>query len=204
MMNKEIRYKVSLIVVRWRDKAMTRLRTALHMLGAFCLVATRALEGQGTRLKLDTQRLGSRADTLAVFLIRGTDTVRTGAVVDEIRVEKERLIRVYSTTDRVLGNGLDTIISSRDGLRPIAYRTRSASRIARLSFRDLEITGWTRLPNGDSTEVRESLPAVVYDGASFDLIIRASPLRDGFSLAVPSFLIGPNTVGTLTGSVTGT
>ena len=163
-----------------------------------------SLEGQATPLRVDTKHLASRVDTLAVFLIRGTDTVRTGSVIDELRAEKNRLIRIYATSDRILGNSLDTIVSSLEGLRPLSYSTHSATQITRLSFQAAEVEGWSRLPNGDSTTIRAELPAVVYDGSSFDLVIRASPLAPNFELVVPSFLVGSNTIGKLTGSVTGT
>jgi len=154
--------------------------------------------------RLDTKRLALGVDTLAVFLIRGADTVQTGSIIDELRVEKNRIVRIYSTSDQILGNSLDTIVSSLDNLRPLRYSTHSARQITQLSFGTAQVEGWSRLPNGDSTTVRADLPTVVYDGSSFDLVIRASPLAPNFELTVPSFFVGSNTVGKLTGSVAGT
>ena len=165
---------------------------------------TSSLVGQATPLKLDTKRLASGVDTLAVFLIHGNDTVRTGSLIDELRAEKGRLVRIYATSDQILGNSLDTIVSSLEDLRPLSYATQSARQVAQLSFNAGRVVGWSRLPNGDSTTIRAELPTIVYDGSSFDLVIRASLLAPNFELAVPSFLVGSNTVGTLTGSVTGT
>lgn len=166
--------------------------------------ASQSASGQTPGLHVDAKRLKTGVDTLAVFLIRGSDTTRTGTIVDHLRAEKDRLIRVYTTTDAVLGNGIDTIVSSLDGLRPLSYATHSASRIARLSFQPSEVHGWTRLPNGDSVTIQQALPADVFDGSSFDLILRASALGPDVKLVVPAFLLGSNTVSTLSGSVTGT
>ena len=171
----------------------------------FCLCeGVSSIEGQGASLRLDTKLLALRVDSLAVFLIRGNDTVRTGSIIDELRIEGKHLVRIDAMSDRILGNTVDTIVSSLEDLRPLKYSTHSPSQVTHLSFRSTEVTGWSRLPNGDSTTIRTELPTVVYDGASFDLVIRASPLAPSFELTVPSFLVGPNTVGKLTAAVTGT
>ena len=177
----------------------------LHAVLALTMSAPAPLVGQARTesLAVDARLLRTKTDSLAVFLIRGEDTIRTGTVVDELRSNESQLVRVYSTTDRVLGDRLDTIVSSFKDLRPVAYRTISASQIARISFEGRSVSGWLRLPNGDSTTVYTELPDVVYDATTFDLLARASPLADGFTLTVPSFLIGPNTVTALTGSVAG-
>ena len=175
------------------------------VLGLALLLAASPVWGQSApSLPVNPRILGSGTDTLAVFLVRGTDTARTGTIIDQWQASGDRLMRVYATVDRVLGNGLDTIVSSITDLRPVRYRTRSVERIADLTFSAGRVEGWMRLPNGDSTPVAVGLPSVVYDGASFDLILRASPLREGLELGVPSFLLGPNTVSLLTASVSGT
>ena len=51
--------------------------------------------------------------------------------------------------------------------------------------------------------VAARLPSVVYDDAAFDLVVRASPLRDGFRVVVPSYVIGANAVSNFTASVAG-
>ena len=171
----------------------------------FLLLQPVALFGQtspGT-LRLDGPRLLLGTDSFAVYLIRGVDTTRTGSVLDQLSSDGRRLTRVYTSTDRILGDRVDTIVSRLKDLRPVAYRSRSSSLIAQLSFDTAAITGWVRLVSGDSVPIRLSMPGVVYDGASFDLVARASELRDGLELSVPSFLAGPNTIATVQGRVDG-
>lgn len=179
---------------------MSRIRTVVLCLTLQIPVAVRA---QGGALPVEPRLLGSGVDTLAVFLVRGSDTARTGVIIDNWRSDAGQLVRVYTTVDRALGNGVDTIVSSITDLQPVSYSTRSSLRFADLLFVPLHVQGWVRPPNGDSTGISVTLPSVVYDGASFDLVVRASPLREGLQLAVPSFIVGPNTVMTLTGTVTG-
>ena len=182
------------------------MRTVAALALAALFTNPGGLTAQGThspRPTPDAHRLPLQIDTFAVFLIRGGDTTRTGTVVDELRADKAQLIRVYWAADRVLGDQLDTIISAMDGLRPLAYKTHSSTRIASLAYHDAKVTGWVRLPNGDSTSVRVPLPGLVYDGASYDLVVRASNLADGVSLVAPSFIIGPNAVSPISGVVKG-
>ena len=152
---------------------------------------------------VDGRRLRPGADTLAIYLIRGSDTVRTGTVIDRLWVDDARLNRVYSSVDQVLGNRLDTIVSRLTDLRPISYRSRSSRLAAQLVFDRDTVAGWLRLVSGDSVAVRVPLAGTVYDAASFDLVARASDLRDDLRLAVASFLVGSNTVGSLEGRVDG-
>jgi hypothetical protein len=152
---------------------------------------------------VDGRRLRTGSDTLAIYLIKGTDTVPTGTVIDQLRVDGEQLIRVYSSTDQVLGNRLDTIVSRLADLRPVSYHSRSPRLVAHLVFATSAVDGWLRVVNGDSVPVRVPLAATVYDAASFDLVARASDLRDNRRLAVPSFFVGSNTVGILEGRVDG-
>jgi hypothetical protein len=152
---------------------------------------------------LDGRRLPLQVDTFAISVIQGKDTVQTGTLVDALRADGNHLMRIYNQNDRVLGPHLDTIISELPGLKPLAYRSLSLEGIKRLTFAGATVSGWTRLPNGDSVTVKVPLPPIVYDGTSYDLVIRASDLSEKFVLTVPAFVAGPNTVSQLTGRVTG-
>jgi hypothetical protein len=168
---------------------------------AIALLAT-SLEAQGKPLAVDGGLLPLQSDTFAVYAIRGADTILTGSVVDVLGREGDQLVRVYSevTASEVR---LDTIVSSLHDLRPLRYITHSSHEFASLVYDSLKVGGLHILADGDSETVASPVPFPVYDGASFDLIARASPLSDTFHLAVPSFVIGPNTVTLLRGRVTG-
>ena len=152
--------------------------------------------------RLDARLLPQSPETLAVYLLRGRDTIRTGTLVDELRISGNRITRIYAEDDQISPQ-LDTIVSSVPELKPVSFNSRSSQMIARIAFSASTAQGWIRTAGGDSIAVRVPLPEVVYDGASFDLIVRASPLRDGYALTVPIFMAGANSVGTVGGRVRG-
>lgn len=151
----------------------------------------------------DGRLLPLRTDTFAIYYVRDGDTARTGTLVDVLRSEDGHLVRVFDQADHALGPEFDSVISRVEDLAPVAYHGASDDRIAHLQFDSSSITGWLRRENGDSASLDLSRPAVVYDGFSYDLVVRASDLRDGYRLTVPVFLLGPNSVVPITGGVTG-
>lgn len=160
------------------------------------------LAGQ-ERPALDGHRLPLQVDTFAIYILRGRDTVRTGSLVDRLLSDGHLLTRIYSQVDQVMGPQDDSIVSRLADLRPVTYHSRSDSHLADLRFADGKVSGWSILPNGDSTSVEVPLPELVFDGNSYDLVVRAADLHDGFTLTVPAFLEGSNTVGAISGRVTG-
>lgn len=163
------------------------------------------LAGQSSRglVGLNGHELRLGTDSFAVYLIRGTDTTRTGWVIDALTSDGSRLTRVYTAVDRVLGSRLDTIVDRLSDLTPIAYHSRSSQLIAHLAFDRSGAKGWVRLVNGDSQPVTVPFSGTVYDGASFDLVVRSSTLVQGLNLVVPTFVAGPNSVTSVHGTVTG-
>lgn len=151
----------------------------------------------------DGHLLPLQCDTFAIYYVWDTDTVRTGTVVDVLRSEGDRLIRVFDQADHALGPEFDSVISRVEDLAPVAYHGASDDRIAHLQFGASSITGWLRRENGDSVSLDLTRPAVVYDGFSYDLVVRASALEDGYQLTVPVFVLGPNSIVPITGRVTG-
>ncbi len=189
--------------VRWRGHGGTvRSRSVSRIvLLAFALPA--ALRAQTTAPNIDGARLPLEVDTFRVYLIRGHDTTETGFLIDALRADGGRLTRVYDQRDLITGHQLDTIVSRLPDLSPVSYHDQSKQRIAQLEFALGRVDGWTRLPDGESLAVHERLPAGVFDGTSYDLVIRAADLRDSLQLTVPSFILGPNTVSAIVGRVYG-
>ncbi len=166
--------------------------------------ASSASAGQGSDApaKFDGRRLQLTTDSFASYFIRGTDTTLAGTVVNILTADGKLLTRIYTSVDPLVSH-YDTIIDRRDDFRPVAHRSYSGGRVARLDFDSTAVKGWMRLPNGDSVTVNAALPPLVYNGASFDLIVRASELGDGFRLSLPAFQMGANVVATMQGRVTG-
>lgn len=132
-------------------------------------------------------RLG--VDSLAMYLVQGTDTTRTGTLRDELSVVREDgrelLRREYISIDRVLGTRVDTLVDVRADLRPVRHRSHTDRAVEAVDFAAGRATGWLRLANGDSVAVDAAADA--FNASSFDLVLRASPLRDGWEATVPAF-----------------
>ncbi len=152
---------------------------------------------------LDGHRIPIRTDTMAEYLIKGADTIRTGYVIDRVSVDGDQLTRIYEGHSKATGNMRDSIVDRVGDLHPIVLDDQSAEMVALVRYGADSVTGWMRTPTGDSVKIAVGLPKVVYDGASFDLVIRASDLREGFELDVPIFEVGPNSVSEVGGRVAG-
>jgi len=189
--------------VRWRGWGGSVNQWSAIRIGLLALCCPIGAAAQTAELRLDGRRLPLQVDTYAVYVIRGSDTARTGILFDALLTDSVRLVRVYDQRDLVLGRQVDTIVSRRADLTPIAYHDRSLRGIADLAYAEGRVDGWTRLPNGDTVGVHVLLPTPVYDGASYDLVVRSAELRDSLQLTVPMFLVGSNTVGAIGGRVAG-
>jgi hypothetical protein len=146
-------------------------------------------------------------DSLAVYLVRGSDTVPVGHVRDELTIHKvdgaAHFVRVYTSINRLFGNGVDTIVDRTEGLFPVSHHSHGDEEATTLDFTRGRVRGWRWSAFGDSSRINTELPAVAYNGASFDLILRASELEPGLRIAIPSFLWRSRTVDTLTAQARG-
>jgi hypothetical protein len=172
------------------------------------MAASSALAQQRSRaLQLDAGRLLPGMDSFAVYVIRGTDTLRTGTIWDQIEIVNEagrsRLHRVYQSQDRVLGERLDTLVDAFPDLAPVRQRSRSANGHEFVDYAPGNARGWMRDADGDSVPIRETVPRVVYGSSTFDLILRSAPLVDGWHAVVPAFIASARTVLPLRARVSG-
>jgi hypothetical protein len=175
----------------------------LHALTLLVLPA--ALAGQAPAPAGD--RLHVSTDTLASLLIQGADTTLTGRVIDQMTVrllDGRRVIhRVYRVESASLGNSVDTLIDHYETLAPVQQHSRSRRAIELISFGDRRARGVILQPTGDSIRVDVGLPATVYSSSSFDLVLRAAPLAEGWTTTVPAFVTGSRTVVEMTARVAG-
>lgn len=176
------------------------------LLGATLFASAAHAQAKST-LDVDGRRLRPGVDSLAVYLIQGNDTIPTGLIRDELSITAGQtgplLIRVHSTLDRVLGSSVDTVTDQLHTLAPTHQRSRSDRKVEFLTFSPTRVSGWVRLPNGDSVDVNAALPTPVYNATSFDLVLRASALSLGWNAEVPVFLSDAGTVVSLKASVDG-
>jgi hypothetical protein len=155
----------------------------------------------------DGSRLRLGVDSLFVYTIRGRDTTATGRVRDELSIVRdgaeERLLRVYASTDAILGARLDTIIDRRGDLAPRYHHSQTESGAELVQYTAQTAVGYARLASGDSVAIRVALPAQVINGSSFDLFLRASDLHAGQQLSVTGFAASGRSLVPLEAKVTG-
>ncbi|MES2307012.1 MAG: hypothetical protein V4558_16035 [Gemmatimonadota bacterium] len=146
-------------------------------------------------------------DSLTVSLVRGADTVKTGWIRDELLLRNESgvatVVRNYETQDRVLGNSVYTVRDRLSDLRPINASAHTSRGDLTVKFGPLLASGWLRSPSGDSIPLTVVLPPDAINSSTFDLLIRAAPLRAGWALDVPAVIAESGEVVQLTAHVAG-
>lgn len=180
------------------------VRLALLLVGLPMPVAAQAV---GSDLGVNAARLSMGVDSLAIFLIRNGDTIRTGTVWDELGIVEDdhgaQLQRVYRSADRVMGIRVDTVVDAFPSLTPARYHSRSSNGREHLEYTGTHVRGWVLLANGDTVSVETALPETTFSSASFDLVLRAAPLTDGWEAEIPVFLTSTRTVVPLHARVAG-
>jgi hypothetical protein len=159
-----------------------------------------ALLGYGVSLRAqsvrepnpDARLLQLGTASLEVFVVRQGQQQRTGTIVDRldtIRVNGEvRLQRVYRRTDVILGNGVDTLVDHFPDLAPRSVQSRSdGGGTELLAWSAGRLTGTVEQPGKTKRSIDTTAAPSLYSSASFDLILRASPLAEGYEIAVPAY-----------------
>lgn len=155
-------------------------------------------------VRMDRVRLGT--DTMQVYLEHGGEQVHAGVQWDEIRVidvgGSPAVQRVYRQASEMLGERVDTIVSSVPGLRPRSFVTHGPMPLA-IVFRADSIVGWRTGEEGARVPVAHAVRSPVYDGSSFDLIVRAGALAEGYRISIPAYLSTGDSIVMLSAEVTG-
>jgi len=139
----------------------------------------------------DGRRLRLSVDSLDVYVVQLGQSRRTGFLIDRldtVRVNGETMLRrVYRTTDSVLGSSVDTLVDSFATLQPQRVSSRSNRATERLDWQLDRVVGVVEEPDAPARSIDSPRPTGWYSSASFDLILRASPLADGYKISVPTF-----------------
>jgi hypothetical protein len=155
------------------------------------VAATSALAQTPTRPQPDGRRLRLGTDSLEVYVIQMGQPQRTGYLIDRldtVRVNGETMLRrIYRTSDAVLGSKVDTLVDALATLEPQSVWSRSDRGTERLDWRKDRVVGVAEEPDAPARSIDSPRPTGWYSSASFDLILRASPLADGYRISVPSF-----------------
>jgi hypothetical protein len=160
----------------------------------------------------DGRLLRPGIDSLAIYVVTGKDTTRTGLVVDELRVIHENgralLQRAYHLSDERLGSPTDMLVDVQASLAPVRRHSIRGSFDVRIDmtelFPDAVLKDLLRPANLDSARVDHARPPTVYSSFSFDLVLRASPLSDTWRASVPVYFPDTRTVVPLLAWVAGT
>jgi hypothetical protein len=142
--------------------------------------------------KPDGRRLQLGTDSLVVFVVRQRRQEQSGTIVDvldTIRVNGEvRLQRVYRRTDVVLGDGVDTLVDHFPDLAPRNVQSRSdGGGTELLTWRGGRLTGTVEQTGKTKRSIDTAVAPSLYSSSSFDLILRASPLAEGYEIAVSTY-----------------
>ena len=139
----------------------------------------------------DGRRLRLGSDSLEVYIIRMGQPQRTGYLIDRldtVRVNGETMLRrIYRTTDAVLGSSVDTLVDVLSSLQPRSVWSRSNRGTERLDWQMNRVVGVVEEPDAPARSIDSPRPNGWFSSASFDLILRASPLADGYRISVPTF-----------------
>jgi hypothetical protein len=158
---------------------------------ALAITATSALAQTPTAPQPDGHRLRLTTDSLEVYVVRVGRPRRTGFLIDRldtVRVDGETMLRrIRRTTDATLGSGADTIVHARATLQPRSVRSYSDRGVERLDWQTSRVVGVVEDPDSPARSIDSPRPEGWYSSASFDLILRASPLAEGYRIAVPTF-----------------
>lgn len=141
---------------------------------------------------LDPKLLRLGTDSLEVYVVRQGKQGRSGTIVDAldtVRVNGElRLRRVYTRTDELLGNGVDTLVDAFADLTLRLVDSRSdGGGVEHEEWRNGRIVGAVEQAGRRVRQIDTAAADGVYSSASFDLILRAAPLANGYTLSLPAF-----------------
>ena len=168
------------------------LRRLAVLIVVFVVCAAEANAQTDRAPRPDGRRLRLTTDSLEVYVVRQGRQQRTGLVVDQldtVRVNGETVLRrVYRTDDAVLGASLDTLVNALPDLSARSVRTLGARVIEILDWENGQVHGSVDENGKPSRAIEAAVPAGGwYSSAAFDLILRASPLAEGYVVSVPAF-----------------
>jgi hypothetical protein len=158
---------------------------------ALAITATSALAQTPAAPQPDGHRLRLATDSLEVYVVRLGHPQRTGFLIDRldtVRMDGQTMLRrIRRTTDTVLGTSVDTLVHAAATLQPRIVRSYSDRGVERLDWQTSRVVGVVEEPDSPTRSIDSPLPKGWYSSESFDLILRACPLVEGYRVAVPTF-----------------
>jgi hypothetical protein len=139
---------------------------------------------------LDVARLQPGRWTMEMQVVRDGAGQSVGRSEVELkRVERDGqsalLLTQVMTSPR--GTMTDSVLLTRDGLRPISHRSRAPMRVLELDFENLKVTGKT----GPADKVESFTRAVAelpFDAGAMDIVFQALPLKADYRARLPMYI----------------
>jgi hypothetical protein len=190
--NKRARRFVSSLDILLAMRDCTRFSVGIALavgLLASALLTSAVCAQSRSAAGLNPRQLRLTTDSLEVYVVRQGERQRTGTIVDALdtmRVSGElRLERVYRRTDVVLGNGVDTLVDAFADLKLRLVDSRSeGGGVEHVEWRSGRVVGVVEQSGNAARQVDTAVTSGVYSSSSFDLILRASPLAQGYALTI--------------------
>jgi len=162
-----------------------------HSLIVIAVAASSALAQAPAAPQPDGRLLRLGSDSLEVYVVRLGEAKRTGSLIDQldtVRVNGETMLRrIYRTNDTALGTSVDTLVDVFATLEPRSVRSHFSRGAEKLDWQPSRVVGVVEESEGATRSIDSPRPTGWYSSASFDLILRAAPLADGYKVAVPTF-----------------
>lgn len=165
-----------------------------------------AAAGAQTVPDVRMERVRTTADSMQIYMIRGSDTVHLGMLWDTVQVTEHAgapaVRRVYHTVNRAFGPEHNAYVYRLPGLTPVSTEDLGAEPYS-LEFRADSVVGWM-MASDRRRKVARAVGPGVYDESVADLLVRASDLREGYAVSFRAYLTPYDSVGTIEARVTGT
>lgn len=132
------------------------------------------------------------ADTLSIWIVRGTDTMPVGRQLHEFRVQEvfgTRLLRRVIFTDAMLfGPRIDTLISNLDTEMPVRYISATPGTLQRVEIAEGRARGRVNGADGAAIDLDAAVPDGSVHAANVDLALRRRLLPVGSVVTLPLFI----------------
>lgn len=139
----------------------------------------------------------------SVYVVTGSDTTLDGTFEEQLLTYGDSIIRIRRGQSTVLGTTLDTIIDRIPDLHPFLYSLHSDKGTNRVVFHGNQYEASRTTASGQPSSRSGSVPEGAWDMPTNALVVGASQLESGVTLAFTVVYPGADVVGTVEAVVGG-
>lgn len=170
------------------------------------LAAGARAQTTGTPADVRLDRLRPGTDSMFVYIVLREEQRYAGTVHDELRtVEHDgnpALLRVYRSNVGMFGVRLDSMLMTVPSGATL-YASSTAPRPWRARYAADSVTGMRTDAKGSLQRVARAFRGPGYEPSTFDMMLRAAPLAQGYRFSVDAYYALDDSVLTLTAVVAG-